>query len=282
MEQWRQATMLALLSFKAGQGTLQRKKDVATVAKKKEQHTRCAQLRIRRKLARTREPHRLQEREEAKHDGHATQAATKAATMAGAEAKEFVPTVTVVCDPVATPPSPPSPERAGAEVVQPESNNEEKKKEVKEEEGKAELTMMPGQQKATSSMVGVPLSLHEAEIAQTESEKDDETKKKKKKKKKKKSPSKTAEGRDADPNSKRPTCRQIITRFERARADGEAISNDMLAVLDFLQQETVRQPELLDTPYLSKRYVEVLGQEPLETELRRSKRLQTAPPAGSV
>jgi hypothetical protein len=222
MEQWRQATRLALLSFKAGQGTLQRKKDVATVAKKKEQHTRCAQLRIRRKLARTREPHRLQEREEAKHDGHATQAATKAATMAGAEAKKIVPTVVCVSA-VATLPSPPSPQRAGAEVVQPESNNEEKKKEVKEEEGKAELTMMPGQQKATSSMVGVPLSLHEAEIAQTESEKDDE--KKKKKRKKKKTPSKTAERREhgISWDLTKLTGRELLDNFDRCVAEGLAV-----------------------------------------------------------
>jgi hypothetical protein len=278
MEQWRQATMLALLSFKAGQGTLQRKKDVATVAKKKEQHTRCAQLRIRRKLARTREPHRLQEREEAKHDGHATQAATKAATMAGAEAKEIVPAVCVSA--VVTPPSPPSPERARAEVVQPESNNEEKKKEVKE--GKAELTMMPGQQKATSPVVGVPLSLHEAEIV-TESEKDDEKKKKKKKKKTKKTPSKTAERREADSGQK--TCRQMLADIDRKRgpsAWGE-VDATLLQHQKILHRWCAEHPEALDEPweeqfrFIPVHWIELAQKELEKNKPRRSNRLQTAP-----
>ena len=248
MAPWRQAAVLALASFKAGQGTLQRKKNVATVAEKKAQHTRCAQLRIRRRLARARKTHRLQESEEAKHDGHATQAATETATMAGAEAKEIVPTVPVVCvSPVATPPLPCPSREAEAAVVQPESNNEkEKKEEAKEEEGKEELAKMPGPQKATSSVVEVPLPSREG----VEAEKDE----KRKKKKKKKSPSKTVEMREPAGMSwdlSKLTGRELLDNLDTCVAEGQAVPSDInapqwrlkLSRLDEFELDAVVQPK---------------------------------------
>jgi hypothetical protein len=270
--------MFALASFKAGQGTLQRKKDVATVAKKKEQHTRCAQLRIRRKLARTREPHRLKEREEAKHDGHATQAATKkAATMAGAEAKEFVPTVTAVrekASPLTTPPSSSPTEEEGAEVVQSESNNEEKK-----EAGKAELTKMPGPQKATSSVV--PLPSQDEVVDEKEEE---QRKKKKKKKKKKKTPSKTAERREVESGHHRAiflensTCRQILADVDRLRASCDDPEPNLLHLQKILRRWCAQHPEALDEPWEEQLKMIEEDQELEFRPPRRSKRLQTAPP----
>ena len=168
----------------------------------------------------------IYERVEAKHDGHATQAATEAATIAAATA----------CVPSVTEPPPLSPLQEGveAEVVQPESKEEEQKE-----------------------------------------------KEKKKKKKKKKTLTKTAEGCEVD--SGQETCRQMLAEIDRGRANGEEITETLLLLQKSLQRWCARHPEMLDEPFLDQ--LEVMGKVHALVEskvLRRSERLQTAPPDGSV
>jgi hypothetical protein len=67
LEVWRQHAMSALASFKAGQGTLQRKNDVP--AQQKQKNNIHAKRRMRRRQARD----RSNEREQAKHSASATQ-----------------------------------------------------------------------------------------------------------------------------------------------------------------------------------------------------------------
>ena len=116
---------------------------------------------------------------------------------------------------------------------------------------------------------------------QPESKEEEQKEKKKKKKKKKKTLTKTAEGCEVD--SGQETCRQMLAEIDRGRANGEEITETLLLLQKSLQRWCARHPEMLDEPFLDQ--LEVMGKVHALVEskvLRRSERLQTAPPDGSV